>query len=174
MRDESLLLSGRPWVRIPPGAPKPPKNPRFRAKKLLTALRSGIGGFSILGCQRSRCPCSYFQRVISRFLIFRPDFYDRFWDWAESTKISRISSLTDFASSAEVVEIANELLQRRRLIFLHSESVICTACENAQPIRWSFSKLLLIKLFIFGIVLWRLILQTIVRIRAFSMKQFDL
>ena len=35
------------------------------------------------------------------------DYYDRFWDWAESTKISRISSLTDFTSSAEVVEIAN-------------------------------------------------------------------
>jgi len=29
-------------------------------------------------------------------------------------------------------------------------------------------------LFIFGTVLWRLILQTIVRIRVFSMKQFDL
>ena len=35
------------------------------------------------------------------------DYYDRFWAWAESTKISRISSLTDFTSSAEVVEIAN-------------------------------------------------------------------
>ncbi|MDO4757397.1 MAG: hypothetical protein Q4A54_13690, partial [Parabacteroides sp.] len=36
------------------------------------------------------------------------DYYDRFWDWAESTQISRISSLTDFTSSAEVAEIANE------------------------------------------------------------------
>lgn len=36
------------------------------------------------------------------------EYYDRFWDWAESTQISRISTLTDFTSSAEVAEIANE------------------------------------------------------------------
>ena len=42
------------------------------------------------------------------------------------------------------------------------------------PITLFCIKLLLIKLFIIGIVLWRLILQTIVRFRAFSMKQFDL
>ena len=41
------------------------------------------------------------------------DYYDRFWDWAESTKISRISSLTDFSSSAEVVEIANEFFDEK-------------------------------------------------------------
>ena len=36
------------------------------------------------------------------------DYYDRFFDWADSTQISRISSLTDFDSdcSAEVLEIA--------------------------------------------------------------------
>ena len=36
------------------------------------------------------------------------DYYDRFYDWADSTQISRISSLTDFGSdcSAEVLEIA--------------------------------------------------------------------
>lgn len=36
------------------------------------------------------------------------DYYDRFWGYAESTQISKISSLTDFSSSAEVAEIANE------------------------------------------------------------------
>lgn len=36
------------------------------------------------------------------------DYYDRFWAYAESTQISKISSLTDFSSSAEVAEIANE------------------------------------------------------------------
>lgn len=35
------------------------------------------------------------------------DYYDRFWGWAESTQISRISTLTDFTSSAEVAEITN-------------------------------------------------------------------
>lgn len=33
------------------------------------------------------------------------DYYDRFYDWAESTQISRISGLTGFDSSAEVAEI---------------------------------------------------------------------
>ena len=41
------------------------------------------------------------------------DYYNRFWDWAESTQISRISSLTDFTSSAEVAEIANEFFDEK-------------------------------------------------------------
>ena len=41
------------------------------------------------------------------------DYYDRFWDWAESTQISRISTLTDFTSSAEVAEIANEFFDEK-------------------------------------------------------------
>lgn len=36
------------------------------------------------------------------------DYYERFYDWAESTRISRISGLTDFDSSSEVFEIAQE------------------------------------------------------------------
>lgn len=41
------------------------------------------------------------------------DYYDRFWDWAESTQISRISTLTDFTSSVEVAEIANEFFDEK-------------------------------------------------------------
>lgn len=41
------------------------------------------------------------------------DYYNRFWDWAESTQISRISALTDFTSSAEVAEIANEFFDEK-------------------------------------------------------------
>jgi len=41
------------------------------------------------------------------------DYYDRFWGWAESTQISRISTLTDFTSSAEVAEIANEFFDEK-------------------------------------------------------------
>ena len=41
------------------------------------------------------------------------DYYNRFWDWAESTQISRISTLTDFTSSAEVAEIANEFFDEK-------------------------------------------------------------
>ena len=61
------LLSGRPWVRIPPGAPKPPKNPRFRAKELLTALRSGIGGFSIFGASGVGAPAHFFKEPLADF-----------------------------------------------------------------------------------------------------------
>jgi len=34
------------------------------------------------------------------------EYYDRFWDWTDSTRLRHISSLTDFSSSAEVTEIA--------------------------------------------------------------------
>jgi len=41
------------------------------------------------------------------------DYYEGFWDWAESTQITRISTLTDFTSSAEVAEIANEFYDQK-------------------------------------------------------------
>ena len=40
-------------------------------------------------------------------------FYDRFFDWSESTQISRISSLTSFGSSSEVAEVAQEFMDER-------------------------------------------------------------
>lgn len=36
------------------------------------------------------------------------DFYNRFYDWAESTQVSRISQIENFGDSDEVTEIANE------------------------------------------------------------------
>ena len=48
-------------------APKPPKNPRFRAKKLLTALRSGLGGFSILGVSGAGAPAHFFKEPLADF-----------------------------------------------------------------------------------------------------------
>lgn len=36
------------------------------------------------------------------------DFYEKFYEWSESTQISRISNLTDFGSSSEVFDIALE------------------------------------------------------------------
>lgn len=36
-------------------------------------------------------------------------YYERFWDWSESTRIARISTLTDFDASGEVEEIAFSL-----------------------------------------------------------------
>ena len=53
------------------------------------------------------------------------DYYDRFHDWAESTQISRISALTDFTSSAEVVEIANEFFDEK-----YSTRLVKRAMQN--------------------------------------------
>lgn len=36
------------------------------------------------------------------------DFYDEFYDWSESTQISRMSGLTDFGPSSEVFDVATE------------------------------------------------------------------
>ncbi len=41
------------------------------------------------------------------------DYYERFYDWAESTQISRISLLTDFGSSAEIAEIAQQFFDEK-------------------------------------------------------------
>lgn len=38
------------------------------------------------------------------------EYYNKFYDWAQSTRISRMSSITDFGPSAEVCEIAEALL----------------------------------------------------------------
>lgn len=40
------------------------------------------------------------------------EYYNRFWEWSDSTRISRISTLTDFYSPTEVAEIVVELLRR--------------------------------------------------------------
>ena len=37
------------------------------------------------------------------------DFYDGFWDWSDSTRRTRISSLEDIGSGEEVVEVVLEI-----------------------------------------------------------------
>lgn len=37
------------------------------------------------------------------------EYYDKFYDWANSTQISRISQLTSFGSADEICEVAIEL-----------------------------------------------------------------
>ena len=41
------------------------------------------------------------------------EYYNGFYEWAESTQISRISSLTDFGTSDEVCEIAQNLYDEK-------------------------------------------------------------
>lgn len=63
------------------------------------------------------------------------DYYERFWDWAESTQISRISTLTDFTSSAEVAEIANEFFDEK-----NSTRLVKRAMQNG--IRFTPSEII--------------------------------
>lgn len=37
------------------------------------------------------------------------EYYEKFYDWSESTQASRLSGLTDFGSSSEICEIAQDL-----------------------------------------------------------------
>lgn len=37
------------------------------------------------------------------------DFYDAFWDWSDSTRRTRISSLEDIGSGDEIVEAVLEI-----------------------------------------------------------------
>lgn len=48
-------------------APKTPKNPRFRAQRLLTALHSGIGVFLFLDVMRAGVPAHYFKKPLADF-----------------------------------------------------------------------------------------------------------
>ena len=40
-------------------------------------------------------------------------YYEKFYDWATSTQISRMSSLTSFGASSEVAEIAQEYMDEK-------------------------------------------------------------
>lgn len=40
-------------------------------------------------------------------------YYDRFYDWEESTQLRHLSSLTDFGPSAEVCELANAFFEEK-------------------------------------------------------------
>ena len=37
-------------------------------------------------------------------------YYEKFYDWATSTQISRMSSLTSYGASSEVAEVAQEYM----------------------------------------------------------------
>ena len=53
------------------------------------------------------------------------DYYDGFYDWADSTQMSRISGLTDFGSdcSAEVLEVAQSISDDKAVIRLINKAL---------------------------------------------------
>ena len=40
-------------------------------------------------------------------------YYEKFYDWATGTQISRMSSLTSFGASSEVAEVAQEYMDEK-------------------------------------------------------------
>ena len=40
-------------------------------------------------------------------------YYEKFYDWATSTQIKKMSSLTSFGASAEVSEVAQEYMDEK-------------------------------------------------------------
>lgn len=53
------------------------------------------------------------------------EYYDRFWDWSDSTRLRHISSLTDFSSSAEVTEIAIDSCEDEIAMALVKRAISC-------------------------------------------------
>lgn len=50
-------------------------------------------------------------------------FYERFFDWASSTQIQRIRQLTSFGPSDQVTEVAQELMDEKKRLPVHSKGV---------------------------------------------------
>lgn len=53
------------------------------------------------------------------------EYYDRFWDWADSTRLRHIPSLTNFSSSAEVTEIAVDSCEDAIAMALVKRAISC-------------------------------------------------
>lgn len=61
-------------------------------------------------------------------------YYERFYDWAESTQISRISSLTSFGSSEEVTEVAQAIFNEKASSRLIKKAVAAGVKFSAEEI----------------------------------------
>ena len=53
------------------------------------------------------------KQTIDRNIITAKDYDEKFYDWATSTQISRMSSLTSFGASSEVAEVAQEYMDEK-------------------------------------------------------------
>lgn len=62
------------------------------------------------------------------------EYYDKFYDWANSTQISRISQLTSFGSADELCEVAIELIDEKAATRLIKKAVAAGVVFNADQI----------------------------------------
>lgn len=71
------------------------------------------------------------------------EYYEGFWGWAESTRISRLSTLSDFGSSDEVCEIAINFYDEKiatRLIRKALEYGVKFTTDEIIELRYSVSE----------------------------------
>lgn len=62
------------------------------------------------------------------------DYYDKFYDWANSTQISRISQLTTFGSADELCEVAIELSDEKAATRLIKKAIAAGVAFSADQI----------------------------------------
>ena len=65
-------------------------------------------------------------------------YYDRFYDWEESTQLRQLSALTDFGPSSEVCELActfSEEKSANRLIKKALAAGVCFTAEEVQELE---------------------------------------
>ncbi len=61
-------------------------------------------------------------------------FYDRFWDWSESTQINRVSSLREFGPSDEVCEVAEAFSDKKVASRFIRKAIAAGVTFNADDI----------------------------------------
>ena len=76
-------------------------------------------------------------------------YYDRFYDWEESTQLRQLSALTDFGASSEVCELAcafSEEKSANRLIKKALADGVCFTAEEVQELEIVVDKSLMLPL----------------------------
>ena len=66
------------------------------------------------------------------------EYYEKFYDWATSTQIRRLSALTSYGSPAEVTEVAMELCDEKaasRLINRALDAGVTFQVENIEDLN---------------------------------------
>lgn len=61
-------------------------------------------------------------------------YYDRFYDWAESTRLRHLSALTDFGPSAEICELACDFYEKKNADRFIRKALAAGVCFTAQEV----------------------------------------
>lgn len=62
------------------------------------------------------------------------EFYEKYWDWSDSTRRTRISSLEDIGPGAEVVEVIYEIQEEKVRVQLIRKAMKLGACFTADDL----------------------------------------